>query len=112
VLKLRYQLLTALAGTLAEAEKEAARHAVLTVHEFLTDNRAGKNLDAHESDLRSFATIVFDCDLAGSDTLPWCVPVGSTAAAPRVSLYLARAVTDLRTATLEQQGYCGPTAGP
>lgn len=112
VLKLRYQLLTALAGMVAEAEKEAARHAVLMIHEFLTDNRAGKNLDAHELDLRRFATIVFDRDLPGSDTLPWCVRLGSTPAAPGVNLYLARAVTDLRTATLEQYGYYGPTAAP
>ena len=110
MLKLRYQLLTALAGMVAEAEKEAARHAVLMVHEFLTDNRAGKNLDAHESDLRRFAVIVFDRDLPGSHALPWCLRLGQTAAASEVNLYLARAVTDLRTATLEQHGYYGPTA--
>ena len=75
---------------------------------FLTDYRAGKKLDAHESDLRRFAMIVFERDLPGSDTLPWCVPMGSIAAGPAVNLYLARAVTDLRTATLEQDGYYGP----
>src|SRR3954447_1623378 len=34
---LRYQLLSALAGTLADAKLEAASHAVLLVHEFVTD---------------------------------------------------------------------------
>jgi hypothetical protein len=36
---MRYQLLTALAGTLSEAEECGAAHAVLMVHEFLTDQR-------------------------------------------------------------------------
>jgi hypothetical protein len=75
----RYELLTALAVAVAEAQTAAATHGALMVHEFLTDNRAGKHLAADETDLRLFAATDFGCEVANSDRLPWCVQVQSPA---------------------------------
>src|SRR4051794_28755741 len=51
---LRYQLLSALAGTLADAKLEGARHAVLLVHEFVTDRTRDDLHDANGAALRAF----------------------------------------------------------
>lgn len=101
VRKLRYQLLSALAGTEAAAARTGAQHAVLMLHEFITDQRPGGQVVDHERDLRRFVTTVFDREPPGSQELPWCfeVPPPKAMAA---KLYLARAVTDLRTDTLER----------
>jgi hypothetical protein len=73
---LRYQLLTALAGTLSEAEKQDAQHAVLMVHEFLTDQRPGNDvLLEHDRDLHNFVTTVFDQEPPSGHHAPWCVNV-------------------------------------
>lgn len=104
VLALRYQLLTALAGTLAEARKAGAGYAVLMVHEFATDQRAGKRLAEHEAQLRQFMTTVFGSAPPISKQPPWCVRVQAPNT-PGLELYVARAVTDLRKATLEQHAY-------
>jgi hypothetical protein len=51
---LRYQLLSALAGTLADAQLAAARHAVLLVHEFVTDRTSDALHEANAAALRAF----------------------------------------------------------
>ena len=60
VLKMRYQLLSALAGSVAVAGHEKADHAVLMLHEFITDQRPGHASDRHEdvsvASLRLFST--------------------------------------------------------
>lgn len=100
VQQLRYQLLTALAGTEAEAATADAGHAVMMVHDFLTDQRPEDTTAEHDVDIHRFCTTVFDCEPPGPQHRPWCFevprPAGMTA-----RLYLARAVTDLRGATLE-----------
>jgi hypothetical protein len=99
---MRYQLLTALAGTLSEAEKHQARHAVLMIHEFLTDERPHDELVLeHDRDLHNFVTTVFDCEPPSIQHAPWCIDVSGMPWAAECKLYLARAVTDLRTVTLE-----------
>jgi hypothetical protein len=99
---LRYQLLTALAGTISDALAHDARHAVLMVHEFLTDQRADKRMiERHEKDLWNFCTTVFGVEPSGREQVPWCVEVPEAHDAPGHRLYLARAITDLRTVTLE-----------
>lgn len=47
---MRYQLLTALAGTLSEAEERGAQHAVLMVQDFLTDQRPNASNRCSELD--------------------------------------------------------------
>jgi hypothetical protein len=51
---LRYQLLTATAGTLAYAAKESASLAVLIVHEFVTDKTRDKRHIENGEDFRRF----------------------------------------------------------
>ena len=101
---LRYQLLTALAGTISEASARDARHAVLMVHEFLTDQRADERMiEQHEKDLWNFCTTVFGVEPPGREPVPWCVEVPEAHDAPGLKLYLAHAITDLRTVTLERR---------
>lgn len=96
----RYQFLSALAGTEAEAAYAGADHAVLMLHDFITDQRCADKTSEHAVDWHRFCTTVFDCDPPGPEHLPWCIEVP----APKTMtarLYLAWAVTDLRTSTLE-----------
>lgn len=51
---LRYQLLTATAGTLAHALNMGAPRAVLVIHEFVTQATSRKLLDANAADLTAF----------------------------------------------------------
>jgi hypothetical protein len=104
VRQVRYQLLTALAGTISEAQAHGARHAVLMVHEFVTNERNRLDvIEEHDRDLWNFCTTVFGLEPPDRTECPWCIAVGTAAEAPDVELYLARAVTDLRTATLERR---------
>jgi hypothetical protein len=97
---MRYQLLSALAGTEAEATAAGADHAVLMIHEFLTDQRPMDRTAEHMADLRHFCATVLDCEPPDGLQVPWCFQApapGSLAA----NLYIAWAVTDLRRETLE-----------
>lgn len=97
---MRYQFLSALAGTETEAAAVGADHAVLMVHDFITDQRCEDKTAEHAADWHRFCTTVFDRAPPEPRYLPWCfevrAPMTMTA-----RLYLAWAVTDLRTSTLE-----------
>jgi Domain of unknown function (DUF6946) len=56
--QLRYQLLSALAGTEVEAATRSADHAVLMVHDFGTDQRPSRQDGAVRKRLPRFATAV------------------------------------------------------
>jgi hypothetical protein len=102
VQNMRYQLLTALAGTLSEAEEQGAEHAVLMVHEFLTDERSDAEIVRdHDRELHNFATTVFGLEPPSAEHAPWCVDVSGMPWSGNRKLYLARAISDLRTSTLE-----------
>jgi hypothetical protein len=104
VRELPYQLLTALAGTISEADVQGARHAVLMVHEFLTDERRDDRvIERHDNDLSNFCATVFAVDPPGRQHVPWCIQVPAPAGTSGLKLYLARAVTDLRASTLEPE---------
>jgi hypothetical protein len=77
VQNLRYQLLTAWAGTLADAADAA--HAVLALHEFRTDARPDDKSPVNNDELARFATEVFGIKLPGAEGIPWCVPVPNVA---------------------------------
>jgi hypothetical protein len=66
VATLRYQLLTAWAGTLADAADAA--HAVLAVHEFRTDERPPDKSLLTGAELARFADAVFGCELPARTT--------------------------------------------
>jgi hypothetical protein len=97
---MRYQLLSALAGTEAEAADAEAQHAVLMVHEFLTDQRPEDKTANHLADLHRFVSTVFDCEHLGAHPMPWCFEVPAPASMT-ARLYLAWGVTDLSAATLQ-----------
>jgi hypothetical protein len=94
---LRYQLLTAWAGTLAEASQAA--HAVFVLHEFRTDQRPEDKAAANGAELARFADAVLGCQLPDHDAIPWCVDVPGVANLD-AQLYVAHVVTDLRSSTI------------
>jgi hypothetical protein len=94
----RYQLLTAWAGTLASAD--GFEHAVLAVHEFQTDARPRDKTKVNGTALALFTDVVFGLELNPDHSIPWCVRLPDVAGIDAV-LYLAHVVTDLTTATLK-----------
>jgi hypothetical protein len=78
VAALRYQLLTAWAGTLADAAE--ASHAVFALHEFRTNEHPRDRSEINEAELARFANVVLGCELPDPRTIPWCirVPVSQT----------------------------------
>ena len=111
--RLRYQLLTALAGTIAEASAIGAAHAVLMLHDFRTDERRDDLASEHDDQLRAFARAVFGVDTPPRGSVPWCVHLGSVAEAPTLELYLAWAVTDLSSSAVLRRGAMpAPTRSP
>ena len=93
VAKLRYQLLTAWAGTLADSV--GVDHAVFVLHEFRTNERPDDKSVANGKELAEFGVVVLGRDLPDATTIPWCVKVrdGNPSEA---ALYVAHVVTDLR----------------
>jgi hypothetical protein len=55
VVQLRYQLLTAAAGTMAFANLLKAERAVMVIHEFVTTRTSRRNLNRNHYDLEAFA---------------------------------------------------------
>jgi uncharacterized protein DUF6946 len=94
---LRYQLLTAWAGALADAADTA--HAVFAVHEFRTDQRPEDKSSLNGAELVRFGDAVVGCDLPSPDAMPWCVRVPDVAGV-HAALYVAHVMTDLRGAAL------------
>jgi hypothetical protein len=97
VATLRYQLLTAWAGTITDAVDMA--HAVLVLHEFRTDQRPDDMTTHNGAELTRFADAVLGADLPVASTLPWCLRVPDVANV-EAAMYVAHVVTDLRTAAL------------
>jgi hypothetical protein len=89
---LRYQLLTAWAGTLSDAAEAA--HAVFVLHEFQTDERPDDRSAHNRNELDRFADAVLGCELPGR-MAPWCARVPDVEHV-NTKLYIAHVVTDLR----------------
>ncbi len=92
---IRYQLLTATAAAVAEAERIGATRAVVLVHEFVTDATSDERHDANAADLRAFAGRVFGKDVTGLDRLLGPVSL-SGSDHHRPALYLGKVRTVLR----------------
>lgn len=93
VAALRYQLLTAWAGTIVSAA--GAQHAVLALHEFRTYERPDDKSSASADELGRFADAVLGCELPDARRIPWCVRVPDLVNV-QAALYVAHVVTDLR----------------
>lgn len=91
---LRYQLLTAVAATLADARDRAATVAVLVIHEFVTDRTRDDRHRDNANDLDSFVSAIsggsFSRLPAGTAVGPIRVPGTPLIDAP-VALYLVKA---------------------
>jgi hypothetical protein len=98
--ELSYQLLTAWAGTLVDAQDAA--HAVFALHEFRTDERPVDKSSLNRDELVCFADVVLGVEAAIPTVAPWCVRVPDV---PGVgaALYVAHAVSDLRGAALARR---------
>jgi hypothetical protein len=97
VSELRYQLLTAWAGTLVDAVGRA--RAVFALHEFRTDQRPEDHSSHNGAELARLAEAVLGCTLPPAGSAPWCVRVPDVAGVP-ARLYVAHVTTDLRGAAL------------
>ena len=93
VAQVRYQLLTAWAGTVVEAADAA--HAVLVLHEFRTDQRPENKAAANGAELARFGDAVLGCQLPDHGAMPWCVAVPGVTEVD-AQFYLAHVLTDLR----------------
>jgi hypothetical protein len=97
--KIRYQLLTATAGTLCKAEQQGLTRAILLVHEFVTDFTADRKHDANAKDLDQFisrlshgkVTAVEVGQLYGPFNVPGKPLLSST-----VDLYIGKARRNIR----------------
>ena len=96
---LRYQLLTAWAGTLSDAADAA--HGVFALHEFRTDERPEDRSAHNRTELDRFADAVLRCELPGR-MAPWCTRVPDVDGIS-AKLYVAHVVTDLRREHLLDQ---------
>lgn len=98
--RFRYQLLTASAAALAEAERRSADRAVLLVHEFVTDRTSDELHGANARDLDSFVLRIsggaIDSLRAGELAGPFQLR-GEPLVSRPVSFYVGKAVRDLRT---------------
>jgi hypothetical protein len=90
---LRYELLAALAGTLADAREQAARHAVLLVHEFETAWTDDRLHERNGEDLEAFVGRLMPGAERSGDERAWIAgprEIADTAA------YVAKLVTSAR----------------
>lgn len=96
---IRYQLLTATAGALCDAERRGLDRAVLLIHEFVTDKTSDEKHDVNARDLSSFVarlshgavTSVQPGYLYGPFTVP-----GAPLLSTKVNLFIGKAIRVLR----------------
>lgn len=96
---IRYQLLTASAGALCEAERRGCNRALLLIHEFVTNRTCDENHARNAADLNAFATRVSHGSTAsvGVDSIrgPFELPP-ATLFRKSAALYLAKVSRCLR----------------
>ena len=103
---IRYQLLTACAGALCEAERCGYDRTVLLIHEFVTDKTTNRKLEANKKDLNRFVkrlshgltTGLDSGELAG----PFFVP-GRPLVSDRIALFIGKASRDVRNDRTHQE---------
>lgn len=95
---LRYQLLTAIAGTALQARIDGATRAALVIHEFQGNETTSARLDRNAVDLQNFLTILNDGKLVslgeGRFAGPWTIQTGSHKDTP-VEVLIGKVVTRL-----------------
>jgi hypothetical protein len=95
---LRYQLLTATAGTALQARIDGARRAALVIHEFLGSKTSTVLLERNAADLQAFLGVLNrGSELAFSSGYfagPWNIRIGP-ADGDTIQLLLGKVVTEL-----------------
>ncbi len=98
--KLRYQLLTASAAALAEAQRQSAHRAVVIIHEFVTDRTSDQKHRDNAKDLNAFVHKLSDGMVAtvaeGTVRGPLELP-GHPLIDSSIQFYIGKAVRNLRS---------------
>lgn len=99
VVDLRYQLLTGIAGTLAEAERKKCSRAVFIIQEFCTDKTADEKHAANQSDLIKFMSRISDGTINGveSGNLYGPFRIAGSDMYGSADLYIGKVVCNMRT---------------
>lgn len=95
--ELRYQLITAAAGTLLQAKLDGSVAGVLVIHEFHSNHTKSDNLLSNQSDLESFVALLHPgAATIASGHLIGPIQIPSTTLLPGgMPLYIGKAVVDL-----------------
>ena len=97
---MRYQLLTACAGALVEAERQSCDRSVMLVHEFITDKTDDGMHQKNSADLDNFLWRISDGKISAGETNhllgPLSVP-GAPLFSADIKLYLGKVQRDIRT---------------
>lgn len=96
---LRYQLLTATAGALAEAERRGVNRAVLLIHEFVTDETADDKHAANSLDLDRFVRRLSgkaELSVSSGQLLGPFAPPGMPLFRGTIQLFIGKAVRHIR----------------
>lgn len=97
---LRYQLLTACAGVLCEAEKTGCERALMVVHEFVTDESQDRLHERNARDLDAFIARVsrgLDSSIAAGEIRgPYTVPGRPLSISKERRLYIGKVRRDIR----------------
>lgn len=101
LLGIRYQLLTASAGALCEAERRGYSRAVLLIHEFITEKTTDENHARNTQDLQNFMNAlspeVVSQVVVGKLYGPFSVPGGKILKS-KIELYIGKVTRNLRPA--------------
>ena len=98
ILDLRYQLMTATAAAMAEAERRSTQRAVIMIHEFATSATSDTKRASNARDLNQFVVRIsgrHDPLMPGMMQGPFKVP-GTPIVEAEISLYFGKAVVDKR----------------
>jgi hypothetical protein len=97
---LRYQLLTACAGALCEAERRGYQRALLLIHEFISDVTADEYHERNTRDLNTFVKRLSHGTVSkiavGEIAGPFVVP-GSPLFGSKVQLFIGKVTRNIRT---------------
>jgi len=96
---LRYQLLTATAATVAEAQRQSAGRAVLLIHEFVTEQTSDEKHERNAADLDAFVRHISGGGIEGVEAGTVCGPFelpGIGESGSGVGFYVGKGVRNLR----------------
>ena len=96
---LRYQLLTACAGALCEAERRKYARAILLVHEFITPKTIDERHERNAADLNLFVKVLSGGGITNVDSGDLCGPFnvpGSPIIKTQVDLFIGKVSRNLR----------------